>query len=92
MKPVRICIALAVILAPYSLPGPTTSQPKPPEIDAATQLFQAGKFTEAGKLYSRLVTENSQDYAGSLHWTAPDFPEAILVEDYAAILGSSRVA
>ena len=25
-------------------------------------------------------------------WTAPDFPEAILVEDYAAILGSSRVA
>ncbi|MGA8295131.1 MAG: aspartyl protease family protein [Rhodoplanes sp.] len=66
MKPVRICIALAVILAPYSLPGPTTSQPKPPEIDAATQLFQAGKFTEAGKLYSRLVTENSQDYAAIL--------------------------
>ena len=25
-------------------------------------------------------------------WTAPDFPEPILVEDYAAILGSSRVA
>ena len=66
MKPVRICIALAVILAPYSLPGPTTSQPKPPEIDAATQLFQAGKFTEAGKLYSRLVTENPQDYAAIL--------------------------
>ena len=66
MKPVRIRIALAVILAPYSLPGPTTSQPKPPEIDAATQLFQAGKFTEAGKLYSRLVTENSQDYAAIL--------------------------
>ena len=66
MKPVRICIALAVILAPYSLPGPTTSQPKPPEIDAATQLFQAGKFTEAGKLYSRLAAENPQDYAAIL--------------------------
>ena len=25
-------------------------------------------------------------------WTAPDFPEAILVEDYAAILGSSMGA
>ena len=66
MKPVRICIALAVILAPYSLPGPATSQPKPPEIDAAPQLFQAGKFTEAGKLYSRLAAENPQDYAAIL--------------------------
>jgi Aspartyl protease/Tetratricopeptide repeat len=66
MKPVRICIALAVILAPYSLPGPATSQPKPPEIDAATQLFQAGKFAEAGKLYSRLAAENPQDYTAIL--------------------------
>ena len=64
MKPARICIALAVILAPYGLPGPATSQP--PEIDAATQLFQAGKFAEAGKLYSRLAAENPQDYTAIL--------------------------
>jgi predicted Zn-dependent protease len=66
MKPARICIALAVILAAYSLPGPASSQPKRPEIDAATQLFQAGKFAEADKLYSRLAADDPQDYEAIL--------------------------
>ena len=66
MKPARICIAFAVVLAAYSLPGPASSQPKPPENDAATQLFKAGKFAEADKLYSRLAADDPQDYEAIL--------------------------
>jgi hypothetical protein len=36
----------------------TTPQPKQSEIDSADRLFQAGKFADAGKLYSQIVSQN----------------------------------
>ncbi len=39
------------------------AQPKESEIDSASQLFQAGKFSEAGKVYSRIVVRNPKDYS-----------------------------
>ena len=66
MKPGRICIALVVVLALCSFSGQATSQAQSPEIDAATQLFQAGKFAEAGKLFSRMAAENPPDHSATL--------------------------
>ena len=66
MKSARICIALAVILAPCSFSGQATSQPKQSEIDSANRLFQVGKFAEAGKLYSRMAAQNPKDYSATL--------------------------
>src|SRR4029450_5975336 len=40
-----------------------TSQPKQSGIDSANRLFEAGKFAEAGKLYSQIVAKNSKDYS-----------------------------
>ncbi len=40
-----------------------TAQPKESEIDSASQLFQAGKFSEAGKVYSRIVLRNPKDFS-----------------------------
>src|SRR4051812_45079413 len=62
MKYASVCIALVVIIAPYSL-GQATSQPKQADIDAADRLFHAGKFIEAGKLYAGMVAEDPQDYS-----------------------------
>lgn len=42
------------------------TQSKESGIDAANQLFQAGKFAEAGKGYSRLVAQNPKDYSATL--------------------------
>jgi hypothetical protein len=66
MKFARTCIVLAVIIAACSYSGQATSQPKQSEIDAANRLFQAGKFAEAGKLYSRMATQNPKDYSATL--------------------------
>lgn len=66
MKSARICIALAAILAPCSFSGQATSQPKQSEIDTANQLFQGGKFAEAGKLYARMAAQNPKDYSATL--------------------------
>ncbi|HSU53052.1 MAG TPA: aspartyl protease family protein, partial [Candidatus Dormibacteraeota bacterium] len=35
-------------------------------IDSADRLFQAGKFADAGKLYSQIVAENPKDYSATL--------------------------
>ena len=43
-----------------------TAQPKQSEIDSADRLFQAGKFAEAGKLYSQIVAQNPKDYSAIL--------------------------
>ena len=66
MKSVRICIALAVILAPCRFSEKGTSEPKQSEIDTANRLFQVGKFAEAGKLYSRIAAQNPRDYSATL--------------------------
>jgi hypothetical protein len=66
MKFARICIVLAVILAPCGFSGQAASQPKQSEIDSANRLFQAGKFAEAGKLYSRMASQDPKDYSATL--------------------------
>ncbi len=43
-----------------------TLQPKQSEIDSADRLFQAGKFADAGKLYSQIVAQNPKDYSTTL--------------------------
>jgi hypothetical protein len=56
-------------MRPQSTPAPTaesTAQGKQGTIDAANQLFEAGKFAEAGKLYSQIVVRNPKDYSAIL--------------------------
>jgi hypothetical protein len=69
------CTVLAAIIAPCSAMRPqsttaataeATPQPKQSKIDSADRLFQAGKFAEAGKLYSQIVTQNPKDYSATL--------------------------
>jgi predicted aspartyl protease len=43
-----------------------TAQPKPSRIDSADRLFETGKFSEAGKFYSQIVTQNPKDYSAIL--------------------------
>lgn len=43
-----------------------TTQPKRSEIDSANRLFEAGKFAEAGKLYSKIIAQNPRDFSATL--------------------------
>jgi Aspartyl protease/Tetratricopeptide repeat len=72
---ISIALAGAAIIVVASAMGPLsataataepTAQPKQSEIDSANRLFQAGKFAEAGKLYSQIVTQNPKDYSATL--------------------------
>jgi hypothetical protein len=54
--------------------------------ELSEELLGPSKPVAKGAPHGQVIGE------GLTEWTAPDFPEAILVEDYAAILGSSRVA
>jgi hypothetical protein len=47
--------------------GQTTPSPKQAEIASADRLFQAGKFADAGKLYSQIAAQNPKDYSATLH-------------------------
>jgi predicted aspartyl protease len=66
MKFAKTCIAVAVTIACCSFPERATSEPKHSDIDSANRLFQAGKFAEAGKLYSQMVAQNPKDYSAML--------------------------
>ncbi len=55
-----------MIIASCYFSGQARSQPKQSEIDSADRLFQAGKFAEAGKLYSQIATQNHKDYSAIL--------------------------
>jgi hypothetical protein len=66
MKFARTCIALAAVIAAGSLSGQATPQPAQSEIGSADRLFQMGKFAEAGKLYSQIVTQNPKNYSATL--------------------------
>lgn len=62
-------IVLASAIRPQSATAATaepTAQPKQSESDSAGRLFQAGKFSEAGKLYSQIVAQNPNDYSATL--------------------------
>jgi len=62
MRRAWICFTLAGILTSYTLAGQAISQPSRPDIASANQLFQNGKFAEAGRVYSRLAARNPRDY------------------------------
>ena len=74
MKFITISIALAgaaiLVLASVtrsqSAAAEPTAESKQSEIDSANRLFQAGKFAEAGKLYSQIVAQNSKYYSATL--------------------------
>jgi predicted aspartyl protease len=75
MKFTKTCIAGAAIVVvanamwPQSTTAATaepTPQRKQSGIDSANRLFQAGKFAEAGKLYSQIVAQNPNDYSATL--------------------------
>jgi predicted aspartyl protease len=66
MKFARTCIVLAAIVAAGTLSGQATPQSSQSAIESADRLFQAGKFTEAGKLYSQTVTQNPKHYSATL--------------------------
>jgi predicted Zn-dependent protease len=59
----RICIALAVILAPCSFSGQAASQAQQSEIGFADRLFQVGKFAEAGALYAGMAARDPKEFA-----------------------------
>jgi predicted aspartyl protease len=63
MKYASICIALALIVA-TCFPGQATSEPN--QSEAAAQLFKAGKLSEAGDIYARIVAQDPKDYSAVL--------------------------
>lgn len=76
MKFVTSCIALvAIIIAtnnamrPQSATAVTagaTPRSNESDIESADRLFQAGKFADAGKLYSQIVAQNPKDHSAIL--------------------------
>jgi len=72
IKPALCGIAITVVasvIRPQSTTAATTEpteQPALSESDLAGRLFQAGKFSEAGKLYLQTVAENPKDYSAIL--------------------------
>ena len=70
---IALCgVAIAVVasvIRPQSATAATaesTAQPRQSGIDSAGRLFQAGKFSEAGKLYLQIVAQNPSDYSAIL--------------------------
>ena len=70
---IALCgVAITVVasaIRPQSATAATaepTAQPRQSESDSADRLFQAGKFSEAGKLSSQIVTQNPKDYSAIL--------------------------
>ena len=62
-------VAITVVASaprPQSATAEPTAQPTQSGIDSAGQLFRAGKFSEAGKLYSQVVAQNPKDYSAIL--------------------------
>jgi Aspartyl protease/Tetratricopeptide repeat len=66
MKLARTCIVLVAIIVARSLSGQAPPQPTQSEIDSANRLFKAGKFADAGKIYSNIVARNPKDYSATL--------------------------
>jgi len=60
-----MAMAITHSLCSFSL-AEASSQASPAGIDLANKLFQAGKFTEAAKVYSRIATDNPQDYSATV--------------------------
>jgi hypothetical protein len=54
-------VTLAICFTAHAAP-----QSKQSETDSTDRLFQSGKFAEAGKLYSKIVAQNPNDYSAIL--------------------------
>jgi thioredoxin-like negative regulator of GroEL len=66
MKFTRTCIALVAFIGSCGFSAQAKSPPEQSEGDSADRLFQAGKFAEAGKLYSRIAAQNPKDHSVTL--------------------------
>ncbi len=66
MKYVGICIALAVVVSTCGVSGQARAEANQPDAKSANQLFQAGKFAEAGEIYARIEAQNPNDRAAVL--------------------------
>jgi hypothetical protein len=72
-KPCVVLVAIIVVcsaIRPQSAPAATaeaTPRPNQSKIEPADRLFKAGKFAEAEKNYSQIVTQNPKDYSATLH-------------------------
>jgi tetratricopeptide (TPR) repeat protein len=62
----RICIALSVLVAPWNFAVQASAQPVQPDAEVAGRLFQAGKFSDAGKLYEQVIAQTPNDYPATL--------------------------
>src|SRR4051812_30109129 len=61
---VALCgVAITIVATAKAEPA---AQAKQSGIDSADRLFETGKFSEAGKLYSQIVTQNPRDYSATL--------------------------
>lgn len=65
MNLVSTCILLVLVVATL-FQGQAASEPTRSDADSAAQLFKAGKFTEAGDIYARIVAQDPKDYAAVL--------------------------
>jgi hypothetical protein len=68
---IAVCGAAIVVvsMSTWSVTAATadaTGQSKQSGIDSADRLFEAGKFSEAGKLYAQIVTQNPKDNSATL--------------------------
>ena len=59
-------VVVATAICQAAATADPTAQPKQSGLDSANRLFQAGKFAEAGKLYSQIVAQNPKDYSAIL--------------------------
>ncbi len=61
MRSASICLALAIAAVACSLSGRATAEPAPHDAASAAELFEAGKFAEAGEIYARLLVQDPMD-------------------------------
>jgi Aspartyl protease/Tetratricopeptide repeat len=61
-----IVVAGIITTQPATRTAEPTAQPRQSGIDSANRLFEAGKFADAGKLYSKIVAQNPKDYSAIL--------------------------
>jgi hypothetical protein len=66
MTSARICVALALLLAPLGFLGQAIAAPPQPDSEAADRLFALGKFAEAGEIYAQITAQNPKDYSAIL--------------------------
>ena len=59
-------IAMGIAMRPTSATAATAEPTPQSRIDSADRLFRAGKFSDAGKIYSQIAAQNPKDYSATL--------------------------